>query len=67
MSKLTDGSQQDCADSENSLKDPFSDDEAFSSGDEIKRDGKLKRNLAEGRNLNNSFGHYDAGDWDHLH
>ncbi len=39
----------------------------FSSGDEIKRDGKLKRNLAEGRNLNNSFGHYDADDWDHLH
>jgi len=67
MSKLTDGSENDCADVELEMEDPFSEDELFSSGDEIKRDGKLKRNLAEGRNLNNSFGHYDANDWDHLH
>lgn len=67
MSKLTDGSENDCADAEQEMEDPFSDDELFSSGDEIRRDGKCKRNLAEGRNLNNSFGHYDASDWDHLH
>lgn len=68
MAKLTDGSENDCADGEFDMDyDPFSDDDLISSGDEIKRDGKLKRNLAEGRNLNNSFGQYDSNDWDHLH
>jgi hypothetical protein len=57
MAKLTDGSENDCADVESSkVLDPFSDDELWSSGDDICRDSKLKRNLAEGRNLNNSFG-----------
>lgn len=55
MAKLTDGSENDCADIEY-VMDPFSDDDLWSSGDEVKRDSKLKRNLAEGRNLNNSFG-----------
>ena len=64
---MTDGSENDVADCEVELRDPFSDDDFFSSGDEVKRDSKLKRNLAEGRNLNNSFGLYDASDWDHLH
>ena len=64
MSKLTDGSENDCADGEfEILDDPFSDDEIF----EIIRDRKLKRDLAGGRNLNNSFGQYDASEWDHLH
>jgi hypothetical protein len=67
MSKLTDGSENDCADFEHEMEDPFSDDELFLSDDEILKDSKLKRNLAEGCNLNNSFGHYDANDWDHLH
>lgn len=67
MAKLTDGSENDCADIEYCVEDPFSDDDLWSSGDEIARDSKLKRNLAEGRNLNNSFGQYDAEDWDHLH
>ena len=56
MAKLTDGSENDHADAEDRILDPFSDDDMFSSGDEIKRDNRLKRNLAEGRNLNNSFG-----------
>jgi len=57
MSKLTDGSENECADLEfNPKDDPFSDDGLWSSGDEYKRDTKLKRNLAEGKNLNNSFG-----------
>lgn len=56
MAKLTDGSENDCADIEYCAEDPFSDDDLWSSGDEIIRDSKLKRNLAEGRNLNNSFG-----------
>jgi len=56
MAKLTDGSENEVADAEFRIQDPFSDDDFFSSGDEIQRDSKLKRNLAEGRNLNNSFG-----------
>lgn len=57
MAKLSDGSENDCADIECANDfDPFSDDDLLSSGDEINRDSKLKRNLAEGRNLNNSFG-----------
>ena len=28
---------------------------------------KLHRDLAEGQNLNNSFGCYSPEDWDHLH
>ncbi len=67
MSKLTDGSEHECADAEVEMEDPFSDDELFSSGDEICRPSNLKRNMADGRNLNNSFGQYDANDWDHLH
>lgn len=70
MAKLTDGSENEVADNEFEAEDPFlsDDDNLFSSGDEfVKRDDKLKRNLAEGRNLNNSFGHYDASDWEHLH
>jgi hypothetical protein len=56
MSKLTDGSEHECADVELEMEDPFSDDEFFSSGDEICRPSNLKRNMADGRNLNNSFG-----------
>ena len=67
MSKLTDGSENDCADCEYEMEDPFSQDEMWSSGDEINRDSKLKRSFADGRNLNKSFGQYDANDWDHLH
>lgn len=67
MGKLTDGSENDCADAECDLTDPFEDDDFWSSGDERPRDTKLKRNLTEGKNLNNSFGHYDPADWEHLH
>jgi hypothetical protein len=60
MSKLTDGSENECADNEHSIdEDPFADsDNGFFTDDscEIKRDPRLKRNLAEGTNLNNSFG-----------
>lgn len=35
MSKLTDGSENNCADGEFEMEDPFSDDEFFSSGDEM--------------------------------
>lgn len=67
MSKLTDGSDKECADGEISLKDPFSDEEEFMSDDYVQRDKRLRRNLADGCNLNNSFGQYDADDWDDQH
>lgn len=69
MSKLTDGSENECADNEfDSSAGLFSDDELpFSSNDRPQRDPRLKRNMAEGTNLNNSFGQYDVEDWDHLH
>jgi len=63
MSKLTDGSENECADIELSLKDPFSDEE-FDSDDYVRKDKKLKRNLADGCNLNDSFGNFDGDDWE---
>lgn len=63
MSKLTDGSENDCADAELSIKDPFS-DEDYLSDDLVKKDRRLKRNLADGCNLNDSFGNFDTEDWD---
>lgn len=68
MAKLTDGSENECADNEINKKDEyFSDDGPNSSEDECKRDNKMRRSLAEGRNLNNSFNRFDASEWDHLH
>ena len=69
MSKLTDGSEKECADFENSdHDDPFSDSECyFSDEGEFRKDARLYRDLANGKNLNNSFGCYDVDDWDHLH
>jgi len=32
-----------------------------------KNNAKMYRDLAEGKNLNNSFGCYSPEDWDHLH
>lgn len=63
MAKLTDGSENEVADGELSIKDPFSDDDFISEDDFIVSDKRLRRNLADGCNLNNSFGHYDAEDW----
>lgn len=37
------------------------------SDDEPRPKNKLQRDLAEGQNLNNSFGFYSPEDWDHLH
>lgn len=68
MSKLTDGSEMDCADAEDSAHDLFSDsDSEFADENDCRRDARLYRDLANGRNLNNSFGCYDVDDWDHLH
>ena len=52
------------------LKDDSSD--FFFSDDEDadlarRKNCKVQRNLAEGQNLNNSFGCYSPGDWEHLH
>lgn len=66
MSKLTDGSENECADIELSLKDPFSDEE-FDSDDYVKKDKKFRRNLADGCNLNDSFGNFDGDDWEEQH
>jgi len=63
MSKLTDGSENDCADDELSPRDPFS-DEDYLSDDFVVRDKRLKRNLTDGCNLNDSFGNQDAEEWD---
>ena len=63
---MTDGSEHDCADCELSLRDPFSDEE-FDSDDFVVKDRKLKRNLADGCNLNDSFGNFAADDWDEQH
>lgn len=67
MSKLTDGSENECADAELSIRDPFSDDEEYQSDDFVAKDSKLKRSLADGCNLNNSFGEYDAEEWGNQH
>lgn len=70
MSKLTDGSDNDLADNEFAATGFFSSDDdemPFTSNDRFERDPQLKRNMAEGMNLNNSFGQYDPEDFDHLH
>jgi hypothetical protein len=56
MAKLTDGSENEVADGEISRRDPFSDDDFLSDEDFVVRDKRLKRDLANGCNLNNSFG-----------
>ena len=66
MAKLTDGSENEVADGEISRRDPFSDDDLMSEDDFVVKDKRLKRNLADGCNLNNSFGQYDAEDWESL-
>jgi hypothetical protein len=66
MAKLTDGSENEVADGEISRRDPFSDDDFMSEDDFVVKDKRLKRNLADGCNLNNSFGQYDAEDWESL-
>ena len=33
----------------------------------MQKNKKVKRDLAEGQNLNNSFGCYSPEDWEHLH
>ena len=64
MAKLTDGSENEVADGELSRRDPFSDEDFLSEDDFVIKGKKLKRDLANGCNLNNSFGQYDAEDWD---
>jgi hypothetical protein len=77
MSKLTDseGEYQPADDEANRDKDRLEAffDELYASdkSDELeerpKPKHKLQRDLAEGQNLNNSFGFYSPEDWDHLH
>jgi len=64
---LTEGSERECSDVE-FVTDPWSDsDPYFSEPEDSKADARLYRDLAKGRNLNNSFGVYSVEDWDHLH
>ena len=56
MAKLTDGSENEVADGELSRRDPFSDEDFLSEDDFVIKGKKLKRDLVNGCNLNNSFG-----------
>jgi len=56
------------------LENDFDDDGSgfyFSDEDDAKvikaKNMKVQRDLAEGQNLNNSFGCYSPEDWEHLH
>lgn len=73
MSKLTDSEgEYQPADAEDSGQEDFFDqlyesDNSLTNEPIARPKHALKRDLAEGQNLNNSFGFYSPDDWDHLH